>query len=134
MKNIKKSWNWVFLIIPPIIVLTLVLASDTILRLTEYVPACPFYTQFGKYCPACGNTRSITALLHGDILGSLRYNITIIFLCLLGLAFYVEKITNVLGKKIKLIPRGNVFLFASLAFFLMYFLLRNFFPYLTTAL
>lgn len=31
------------------------------------LPPCPFYWLTGLYCPGCGSTRALHALLHGDI-------------------------------------------------------------------
>jgi hypothetical protein len=119
------------LALPPAVLLVCIIVSDVLINLTERLPVCPFYQTFGLYCPACGNTRSITALLQGYIVQSLRYNITVIFLCLLGFAFYIEFLMGVCNKKIKIVPRGNAFIGISLTFFLLYYLLRNFFPFLT---
>jgi hypothetical protein len=70
-------------------------------------------------------------LMNGDILGSLRYNITVLFLFLLLTLFYFESVISLFGKKIKLVPRGNWFIYGSFIIFLIYFIVRNFIPYLT---
>ncbi len=38
-----------------------------------FIP-CPFYYLTGFYCPGCGSQRAVHSLLHGDILGALRFN------------------------------------------------------------
>ena len=126
----KFKLRIMFLILPPILLALALIFSDKIIVLAEYLPPCVFYEKLHIYCPACGNTRSVTALLHGDILGSLRYNVTVIFLCLLGLAFYIENIIALLTggrKKIRLVPRSNIFVFAVIALFALYFVVRNLF-------
>jgi Protein of unknown function (DUF2752) len=40
-----------------------------------FFPVCPLYALTGYACPGCGMTRGLHALLHGDILGSLDYNL-----------------------------------------------------------
>lgn len=38
------------------------------------LPACPFHALTGLYCPGCGSTRSLHALLHGDLATALAMN------------------------------------------------------------
>ena len=38
------------------------------------ISACWFYSRYHIYCPGCGCTRSLIALLRGDILCALYYN------------------------------------------------------------
>ena len=37
-------------------------------------PTCPFRAVTGLWCPGCGMTRATHHLLHGDVLGALRFN------------------------------------------------------------
>ena len=38
------------------------------------IAVCWFYEELHLYCPGCGCTRALIAMLHGDLLASLRYN------------------------------------------------------------
>jgi hypothetical protein len=40
--------------------------------------ACPFYTLTGCYCPACGATRAVHQLLHGQVLAAMHLNILLV--------------------------------------------------------
>lgn len=42
---------------------------------TDLLPGCFLYETTSIYCPGCGGTRAVYALLHGDILLCLRNNI-----------------------------------------------------------
>ena len=44
----------------------------------HFWPPCVFHKLTGLYCPGCGNTRALAALLHGDIAGSLAKNVLLI--------------------------------------------------------
>jgi hypothetical protein len=38
------------------------------------MPSCPLRSLTGIPCPLCGMTRGVEALVHGDVVGSLRLN------------------------------------------------------------
>lgn len=40
-----------------------------------FFPVCPLFALTGLACPGCGMTRGLHALLHGDILTALDYNL-----------------------------------------------------------
>jgi Protein of unknown function (DUF2752) len=52
----------------------------------SYYPHCVFHTLTGLHCPGCGATRSLHALLHGDLAQAAAYNV--LFLLLLPLLVY----------------------------------------------
>lgn len=43
------------------------------------MPPCIIYTYFGFYCPGCGGTRAISALLEGNIFLSLWYHPLVLY-------------------------------------------------------
>ncbi|MBU9724892.1 DUF2752 domain-containing protein [Diplocloster modestus] len=98
--------------------------------MAELFPACLFRRMTGFYCPGCGNTRSVLALLHGDIFTSLRYNITPVVLGIVLSLLYVEGLTYVFGRHRKILPRDCRFWWVVLSLMFLYFIARNFFPYL----
>lgn len=57
----------------------------------EYRIPCLFHAATGLLCPGCGTTRSLTALLHGDLPSAFAYNQLIYFLPLLLLAYELSK-------------------------------------------
>ena len=44
----------------------------------KWLPKCMFYQTTGLYCPGCGATRALSALLHGDLKSSLHNNVLLI--------------------------------------------------------
>lgn len=44
----------------------------------SWLPQCQFHRFTGLYCPGCGNTRALHALVHGDIIKSLHCNVLLI--------------------------------------------------------
>lgn len=55
-------------------------------RYSGFFPKCPFFTLTGLYCPGCGSQRAVSALLHGDVIKAVHYNI--MFAAALPLVFY----------------------------------------------
>lgn len=120
----------VLLALPVVLLVTAFVARDLIVQLGTSFPPCKFYTLLGWYCPGCGNTRSVLALVHGDIRSALRFNLTPVLAVVIGLLFYLEGALRSFGKQVKLVPRKNLFLYLVLGFMLCYFVVRNFIPYL----
>ena len=59
---------------------------------TTFPPPCIFRKATGIYCPGCGSTRALRALVGGDFLAALRYNpLTIAVLFLIPLLFIFNR-------------------------------------------
>ena len=129
MKN-KANLKLITLIIP-FVIITIFVMKDYILNLVPFIPSCIFYSTFYLYCPGCGNTRSVTALLHGDIVTSLRYNIIPLLLSLLIILSYIELATYSFGRHKQILPRNLSFYMVIIILIVFYLILRNFIPYLT---
>lgn len=115
----------------PIILLALFLFQDFLIQTVNQLPPCPFYSYTHLYCPACGNTRSVTALFHGDLFSALRYNITPVLLGVLFLIYYIERITYCFRRPIRLLPRKLSFYLILIILIMLYYGLRNLSQYLT---
>lgn len=95
------------------------------LWLFKYLPPCVFNRATGLLCPGCGNTRSVIRLLSGDILGSLKANITPVFLISFALLYCVERLLNFIGLKVILLPRSKYTYIIPILLFCVYFIIRN---------
>ena len=126
MKN-KSLWIKILVCVFPFVAVDLIYIFRAALYfLGTTFPACPSYTFFNIYCPGCGNTRSVQHLLRGDIVGSIRYNIVPIFGISIAALAYIELISFIFGKHIKIIPRGRKFWIIAIVAFSLYFIIRNF--------
>jgi hypothetical protein len=129
MKN--KTLLKIVTLFIPVVIVALISIKNFILSLTTLFPACFFYSIYHRYCPSCGNTRSVTALLHGDLLTSLRFNIVPFITIVLLTAAYIELATYSFGKQVKILPRKlNIYLI-GIVLLVLYYILRNFIPFLT---
>lgn len=131
MTDLRKKIAGVTVIILPVFTLLVFLSKEYLIELSRFLPECQFYNRTGYLCPACGNTRSIKALFRGDILISMRYNITPILLLVFVVLFYIECSICAFGVEKHIIPRKYWVLTFILTFLTLYYLLRNFIPILT---
>jgi hypothetical protein len=81
----------------------LILISTTVLALAllyffvdarkgNFFPRCPFHFLTGLYCPGCGSQRAISALLHGEVLAAINFNVLMVLslpLLIYSAAIYV---------------------------------------------
>lgn len=129
MRN--KLYYKIVTILIPVCVLIAFLMKRYILALVPFFPTCSFYSLTHLYCPGCGNTRSVIALLKGDILTSLRYNVVPVFMLLLSILAYIELASYSFYNHIKVVPRKLSFYISLIILLLLYMIIRNFIPYLT---
>lgn len=113
--------------LPLVLILGIILLKPVINNLVGIFPSCIFNDVLQLSCPACGNTRSILALLRGDVLASLKYNITPAVLLIFGGLGYAELVTVTFNRHKKVLPRSNIFLFSVIGLMLVYYFVRNFF-------
>ena len=95
---------------------------------------CPIHELTGFYCPGCGITRLLFALIHGHIKEAFMYN-QLVFIMLPFLLFYVvySVYLYITDKKDNIISRIPKFVFVILLIIVLAWgVIRNlsFFPYL----
>ncbi len=120
--------NRIITIALPLMGVLILLMKEHLLALIPYIPTCFLYSSLHLYCPACGNTRSVTALLQGDFMASLHYNITPVLILFLAAAAYLEFALASFGKPIKLLPRKLWFYLALISLLVVYYIARNLSP------
>lgn len=127
---LQKKWVRIALLLLPVLgIAAAVLLHDTAVFIArDILPPCDTYTLAGIYCPGCGLTRCILALMEFDILLAFRQNAVVVLLLTALMLLYAEVLLLSFGKDVHLLPRRPWFwiLFGILA--AIYFILRNFLP------
>lgn len=119
----KQSLRRRLLLLTPVVIFAAYLLRWGYMKLADkFVGKCSLYLLTGFYCPGCGNTRAVNALMSGKILTSIGYNPMPALL--LGVAV-VHYIWTLRGKKP---PMSGIFVITVTSVLLLYYILRNFIP------
>ena len=104
------------------IIIIIVVTVMAILVLMEHIAIpCIFHKVTGLYCPGCGITRAIRALVKGNVAESFHNNILLYTVIpFLGLVEIIYRLTNRKYKKMY-----NIILILLLAIALIFGVLRN---------
>lgn len=78
------------------ILIILLWLTDSNLR--KLVPPCSFHSVTGFYCPGCGGTRAVHALLHGRILESLRYHPFVLYFAVGYVVYMLSHLLDIMSK------------------------------------
>lgn len=128
---LRRCW---LLWLPPVLLLLAVLFYPQLLIAerfaADYIFYCPVFELTGLYCPGCGGTRSLTALMHGHPLLALHENPATPLLLVFLLLVYTEHAAGLFGREWRLYPRSRAFWFTLLGIHLVWSVLRNFVPVL----
>jgi len=123
--NFRKILKLIFLLSPFIIVPLIIIFRSNIVEIGNSFAPCITY-RLGFYCPGCGNTRALIALLHGNIINSVRFNPLILFFVMFLIAYYIECVADFIGKDLKIIPRNKIFWAIISTLGAIFYILRNF--------
>lgn len=125
--TVSRKAQWIIFVTINVLLIAAVLMFPFYLTLAKMVPTigdCVF-PDYGLYCPACGGTRSLSALTRFDIIGSLRYNV-IVPLCAAAFVVYEVLMVKHLikgGEREMMLKPKYIYIF--LAVWGIYFIVRN---------
>ena len=107
----KKTFLKILIIISPVILFVLAYFGAKFFDAHDSHSTCITLTLFGFYCPACGMTRSVIALMNGDILLSIRQNAMVLVFALLYAVFYIWYVLRLFNVKFYLFLQNSLFIF-----------------------
>ena len=127
MKQYKPYQKILICILPFVSAVLLYFISIFVLKYITF-PECPSFRFLHIYCPGCGMTRAAAALIHGDILLSLRQNLMLVLGIIIFAVYYLEFAIRAFGKPVRFPIHNIKLLYVFLAFFAIYSIARNFVP------
>ncbi len=105
----------------------LLVATNRILDVNFILPPCLFHSWTGYYCPGCGGTRAVKALLRGDIISSLFYHPVVLYGAVLYSWYMISHTIEYLSKgKIRIsMPYRETYLYIAIVIILVQCVLKN---------
>lgn len=134
-KWLKEFWNQdtdtvlytlICVLTPPAILLMGWYVWMTEHVLPEEMAGCMMLRVTGIYCPGCGGTRAVRALLHGNIAQSVLYHPAVLCGVLLFVVYFVSQTLMRLTKgKVRGITMKPWYLYGLLVIICVNFIVRN---------
>ena len=95
-------------------------------RVTALLSGCFLHDYLCLYCPLCGGTRAVEALLRLDLLSAMRYNAFVVLVLLAALVVDVIALIRLLRGKTRLYPIPGWVWIAGAVLMILYWILRNY--------
>lgn len=90
------------------------------------LPPCIFNVVTGLYCPGCGGTRAVKALINGHILKSIWYHPFVFYGVVVYLWFMISHtIRKFINSNVKGMKYRNIYLYIWLLILILNFIIRN---------
>ena len=104
MKNRKETYqicaaSWIAIVVGVVALLLMKLFHIDIEQLPIRRMSCLLYTLFHVYCPGCGGTRAVFALLRGDVLLSLYYHPVVVYTVVMYAWYLISNTVQWLSKE-----------------------------------
>lgn len=104
-----------------------VFSTVTGIRLSEIFGSCMFHAMTGLYCPGCGGTRALRALLAGELVKSFLYHPFVPYIAIFGTWFMVTQTAErMFLKRIRFAMHfREIYLWTGLAIICLNFVMKN---------
>lgn len=127
-KQKKKEAEDILFVIGLIFIAVFCVGWPLFLKAVPYMSTgCKFYALTGFYCPACGGTRALNALLHGHLAASLRLNPSVAFGAGVFAVFMVTQAVERLSRhRLKIgLKYRNIYIYLWLGILMGWWLIKN---------
>lgn len=97
------------------------------IRLAGNLPGrCILHEMTGYYCPGCGGTRAVDALMHGKIIRSFLYHPVVVYTAAILLFYALSHTVSIISKgKVKAMLFRPLYLYLMIAIILIQWVIKN---------
>jgi len=122
-----KAFYIMGIVVGVILILIGVLTYTTKFNLGDIVPPCNLRTLTGFYCPGCGGTRAVLALIHGHPIRSFLYHPIVLIVFVFGVIFMVRNTIWIIsrGKLNVAMKFREKYIFICIGIFLINWIVQN---------
>ena len=94
---------------------------------TEVIDSpCVWITFLGVYCPGCGGTRAVEALLRGELLHSFLYHPLVLYTVVLVTVYVISHTLNIISKgRVRAMLFRGIYLYLMIAIILVQWIAKN---------
>lgn len=122
-----EEWIWIgsllFLLVG---VLGMVLFYFLPVSWEDYTVSCWIHERSGLYCPGCGGTRAVFALLHGRIVLSFLYHPIVLYILFIYLMIVFKGILHVISRgKVPYMKWRLFYVYFGISIVIVQFLVKN---------
>jgi hypothetical protein len=115
-----------WILIALFIIVYLVLINPPLFIKTYLLP-CVFQLITGYYCPGCGGTRAVSALLHGNVIKSMLYHPLVTYGAIVGGWFMItQTVERISQHQIKIgMKYRHIYIWLAVAILILNFIIKN---------
>ena len=126
-KRRKRLIGQFFLMNAAFVVVAVAFLLIALLKRKVYLPIfeCVTYKFFHLYCPLCGGTRAIFALLGSDFISALKYNPFLFYLAFAAVAYDIKACIGAFKGKIGAFDVPKWLVWVTSVLFVAFFIGRN---------
>ena len=124
----KKRWTYYIGAHAILFLLALLfpLYRSVAIQITRRIPGCMIHDFCFLYCPLCGGTRAVAALLRFDLFEAFRFNAFVVLAVVFALAMDVVILVRLLKKKDRLWILPDWSWIVAVVLLVVYAVLRNY--------
>ena len=128
MTKQKKRWTWYLILHASLLLLALLFPLYRSLAdaLTRYIPGCMLHDLCFLYCPLCGGTRAVAALLQLHFLEAMRYNAFVAISLIALLIMDAVALHRLIRNRERILPLPSWSWIPFVALLVGYAILRNY--------